>query len=365
MTSIEPGQMGAAPTAVWMQGALQRYLDRRGAGLRVVACETISGGYETFIFGIRFEAAAGANTLAPFLPTDRRLILRVYQGVNVVGRSGWEAATIAYVRGKGVVAPELHLYEADPEPLGAPFLVIGFVPGERLDQAALTAKPLTVLKLLRNYARAQTALHALEWPEGPALLAAATPDEFHALSWAPDRVQAARRELEVRGLTALLPVVDWLEANRGVLAAEPEVFVHGDFHPLNMFVQGTRISGIIDWGSSGFANRHEDIGWSSMLIATVSAVDKKEDRRLAPFRAMAHKIYLGCLWQARRLDRKQLRYGEVSAALRWLLIFLPSYLPNAGPPVLNPDAAALTTPLYVERVRRFIEKRTKLKIDIA
>jgi hypothetical protein len=64
------------------------------------------------------------------------------------------------------------------------------------------------------------------------------------------------------------------------------------------------------------------------------------------------------------VDRKKLRYGEVSAALRWMLIFLPSYLPNAGPPVLNPDAVAFTTPIYVQRVRRFIEKRTGLKLAI-
>jgi hypothetical protein len=47
-----------------------------------------------------------------------------------------------------------------------------------------------------------------------------------------------------------------------------------------------------------------------------------------------------------------------------MMVFLPTFLPDAGPPLLNSDAVAFTTPLYVKRVRRFIEKRTKLKLQI-
>ncbi len=360
VTLAEQPAIETAPEAAAVGAALQQYLDDRSADLRVLECERVSGGYETFIYSARLE---GTGTL---LPAGPKLIVRIYRGVNVVERCGWEAAAIAAMHERGIPTPPLYLHEPDPAPLGAPFLVLGFLPGRRMDEAALAGGTVTVVKLLKAYAEMQTRIHAIQWPEGRELLRSLQTDiTFDALAWAPGRLRAARTELESRGLTALLPVVDWLERNRRLLKGAPEVFVHGDFHPLNIFVEGTRISGILDWGSCGFATRYEDIGWSSALIATVSAVDKKEDRQLAPYRTVAHKIYLGLLWKAGGLNRGALRWGEVYGALRWLLIFLPSYLPNAGPAVLNPDAATLTTPLYVKRVRRFIEKRTKLTLEIA
>ncbi|HLZ71506.1 MAG TPA: phosphotransferase [Dehalococcoidia bacterium] len=326
----------------------------------MIACERVSGGYETFIYRARLE---GRGAL---LPAGPELIVRIYRGVNVVERGRWEATAIAAMQARGIPTPPLYLYEPDAAPLGAPFLVLGVVPGRRMDEAALASGTVTVVKLLKAYAEMQTRIQAIDWPEGRELLRAAQANSaFDALAWAPGRLQAARTELQARGLTTLLPVADWLEQNRRMLKRAPEVFVHGDFHPLNIFVEGTRISGILDWGGCGFATRWEDIGWSSMLIATVSSPDKREDRRLAPYRSVAHKIYLGLLWKAGGLDRRALRWGEVYGALRWLLIFLPSYLPDAGPAVLNPDAATLTTPRYVKRVRRFIEKRTKLQLAIA
>lgn len=358
LTSPEP------PEAALMQAALQRHLDKRDAGLRVSACERIAGGFETFIYGFRVERAEGRATDDSLLPPGEQLILRIYRGPDVIERSTWEARVIERVRQEGVPVPRVYLHEPDPAPLGGPFLVLGFVAGTRLDQAALNAGPVAVVRIIRNYARAQASIYQIDWPEGRALVPAADDADVSPFAWAPQRLQAARRELQTRNLPQLLPVVDWLEQNHPLIERGGEVLIHGDFHPLNMFVEGSRISGVIDWGSGGFANKHEDIGWSSMLIATASAADRKEDRRLAPFRTVAHRVYLGCLWEACRLDRKQLRYGEVYAGLRWMLIFLPSYLPNAGMPVLNSDAVAFTTPLYVKRVRRFIEKRTKLKLAI-
>lgn len=322
-------------------------------------CERVTGGYETFIYSARLE---GAGTLLPAGPT---LIVRIYRGLNVVERCGWEAAAITAMQARGIPTAPLYLHEPDPAPLGGPFVILGFLPGRRMDEAALASGTVTVVKLLKAYAEMQTHIHTIDWPEGRELLRSfQLNNSFDALAWAPGRLKAARTELETRGLTALLPVLDWLEANRHLLKGAPEVFVHGDFHPLNIFVEGTHISGILDWGGCGFATRYEDIGWSSALIATVSAVDKQEDRKLAPYRTVAHKLYLGLLWKAGGLNRRALRWGEVYGALRWLMIFLPSYLPDAGPAVLNPDAATLTTPLYVKRVRRFIEKRTKLTLDV-
>jgi len=357
-------QSDEPPPQMELQAAMNRYLGGRGAGLRVTECERISGGFETFIYGIRVERLYGDGPPNTLLPAGERLILRIYRGPGVVERSTWEARIIERVRDEGVPVPPVYLYESDPTPLGGPFLLLGLVSGTRMDQAALGAGPIAVVRMIRNFARAQASIYKIEWPEGRSLVPATENTELGPLAWAPQRLAAARRELESRNLKQLLPVVDWLEANRSAIEAGEQVLIHGDFHPLNMFVEGAQISGIIDWGSGGFANKHEDIGWSSMLIATATSADRKEDRKLAPFRTVAYRVYLGCLWEACRLNRKQLRYGEVYAGLRWMMVFLPTFLHDAGPPFLNSDAVAFTTPLYVKRVRRFIEKRTKLKLQV-
>jgi aminoglycoside phosphotransferase (APT) family kinase protein len=359
--TFDPANDVSPPPAAEVGAALQRYLAAREPELHVAACERISGGFETFIFGVRLERD---GTRPAGGPPSGRVILRLYRGPAVVERSSWEAATIRRVRAAGVPAPELYLHEADPAPLGAPFLLLERLRGRRLDEAGLSAKPIAVLRLLRNFARAQAAIHTIDWPEGRERLRRAYEVDTGPLSWRPDRLAAARADLQARGIDALLSVVDWLEERQDLLDPADDVFIHGDFHPLNVFVDGTEVSGIIDWAGCGFANKHEDVGWTGMLIATVTAADKKEDRHLAPFRTVAYRVYQAAIWRACRLNRTQLRYGEVYGALRWLLIFLPSYLPNAGPPVLNDDAPAFTTPLYVRRVRRFIEKRTKLKLAI-
>jgi aminoglycoside phosphotransferase (APT) family kinase protein len=219
------------------------------------------------------------------------------------------------------------------------------------------------VKMLRAFARAQAAIYDVQWPEQQARQLAA-PSDLGPFGWHADRLGAARREILARNLRPLLPLVDWLEEHRGLIADEPDVLIHGDFHPLNVFIDGTAVCGVIDWGAGGFANRHEDMGWTSLLFATATSPDPKEDKKLAPFRTIARKVYLGFLWKSADVNRAQLRYGEVYAGLRWLLVFLPSYLPDAGEPLLNPDAIAFTTPLYVRRVRRFLEERTKLTLGI-
>src|SRR5579885_604896 len=184
---LEQPATETAPEAAAVGAALQQYLDGRGAELRVLECERVSGGYETFIYSVRLK---GAGTL---LPVGPQLIVRIYRGVNVVERCGWEAAAIAAMRERDIPTAPLYLHEPDPTPLGGPFLVLGFLPGRRMDEAALASGTVTVVKLLKAYAEMQTRIHAIDWPEGRELLRSFQKSStFDALAWAPGRLQAAR-----------------------------------------------------------------------------------------------------------------------------------------------------------------------------
>lgn len=361
--SIAPAACGERPAAGAVAAALERYLADRYPGLRVARCESVSGGYETFIYRLELRAEVPSAAGAP--PAGQPLVLRLYQGPGMAARSAWEAAAIARARAAGIPAPAVHLYEREAAILGAPFLLLDLARGERMDAAAAHASPLAVARMIRNFARVQIAIHRLDWPEGRDLAPGRNGgDDLGPFVWSPDRLAQARRALLARRLEALLPIVDWLE-ERQAAARGPEVFIHGDYHPYNVFVTGGKVSDVIDWGAGGFAGAHEDIGWTSLLLATATAADPAADRSLAAVRTLGQRAYLAAIWEVCRIGRARLRYGEVYAALRWLLLFLPSALPDAGPSVLNPDARAFATPLYVRRVLAFVNRRTRLRLDLS
>jgi len=143
-------QSDEPPPQMELQAAMNRYLGGRGAGLRVTECERISGGFETFIYGIRVERLYGDGPPNTLLPAGERLILRIYRGPGVVERSTWEARIIERVRDEGVPVPPVYLYEPNPAPLGGPFLLLGLVSGTRMDQAALGAGPIAVVRMIRK-----------------------------------------------------------------------------------------------------------------------------------------------------------------------------------------------------------------------
>jgi aminoglycoside phosphotransferase (APT) family kinase protein len=54
---------------------------------------------------------------------------------------------------------------------------------------------------------------------------------------------------------------------------QPEVICHGDFHPLNVMVQGERVTGVIDWPQAIAAEPAYDVAATRMLgrFANLSA----------------------------------------------------------------------------------------------
>jgi aminoglycoside phosphotransferase (APT) family kinase protein len=84
----------------------------------------------------------------------------------------------------------------------------------------------------------------------------------------------------VRGLEAV-------EAMRPRLENAPAVVCHGDFHALNVVVEGDNTS-IIDWTDAGLGDRHGDVARTILLfeIAAVGAESRQERlamRLLAPW----------------------------------------------------------------------------------
>jgi len=92
-------------------------------------------------------------------------------------------------------------------------------------------------------------------------------------------VSLARRRLrpvyewaEVLDEAALRQALERTEALLPFLEDHPAVACHGDFHPLNVLVDGRRAS-VIDWTDAGLGDRHGDVARTQLLfrVAAVAA----------------------------------------------------------------------------------------------
>ena len=99
-------------------------------------------------------------------------------------------------------------------------------------------------------------------------------------------------------------------------AGGPAVVCHGDFHPLNVMVDGTRAS-VIDWTDAGLGPREADVSRTFLLfhIAAIAAGSAVERVALARGRTTPRRPLPTCLRAGAPLDRGRLRTWEALHSL--------------------------------------------------
>jgi aminoglycoside phosphotransferase (APT) family kinase protein len=138
------------------------------------------------------------------------------------------------------------------------------------------------------------------------LAVAADLDNMHA------RIAGAR-------LTGLENGMRWIVAQR---PAEPAaaVICHGDFHPLNVLLQGDRVSGVLDWAWAKIADPAWDVGATVALISQgpvhLPALLQGAARAV---RRMLVDRYLRAYAAARPLDLAAARYYEAMRCMGMLV----------------------------------------------
>ena len=94
---------------------------------------------------------------------------------------------------------------------------------------------------------------------------------------------------------------DYLERNR---PKEDLVFSNGDFTFPNIFVSGDRITGLIDWGNGGIADRWQDISLCYRALR----------KKYAKYALYSESEYL----KYKELFFKELGYEPDEAKIRYL-----------------------------------------------
>lgn len=173
-----------------------------------------------------------------------------------------EAALIEAARAKGVTAPEVVAVLEVADGLGSGFIMRA-LPG--------TADPKVILAcedpdgLLREIARDLARIHRLRQAD--------VPDGVPVMDYRAAIADLKAQFMEAGGDRPIIALgLKWLEDN-----CPPEVepvLNHGDYRMGNLLVEGSRLTGVLDWEIAHFGDRHEDIAFGCMAVWRFARYDR-------------------------------------------------------------------------------------------
>jgi aminoglycoside phosphotransferase len=340
------------------------------------------------------------------LPLHSPLVLRLYDGAHAEDKAAREGRTLSYLAGVGCPVPRSYLRELDRDELGAPFIVMDRVAGGPLFSVASFPIAFKTFSIgFIAFVRAQVRLHRLN-VSAPAPSSANSPnsqnwDELpraHTCVSIPSTAPLLERMLAIiaervasgpmPGLEDALaslrqrapryrPAAGAPPAGDGALAspcertnrnrAVPDSIVHMDYHPQNVIVRGTRVTGIIDWVSADLGDRHLDAATTSAILAT-SAMDRprwmRDNRVGNSLRALFAALYFPAYHAFAPMDLDRFRYCQAVAALFRLSTF--GMMRTRGPASVgfHPEAIAHVTPDALRLLSRYTSRKSGLPVSI-
>ena len=235
-----------------LSAGLARVCARVGLGALSLAPQRLTGG--AVMESWRFAAGDSAYVL-------RRAPSLAFMEGRPYGHST-EAALIEAARAKGVTAPEVVAVLEEADGLGSGF-VMRALPG--------TADPKVILAcddpagLLKQAARDLARIHSLRQADVPA----GVPVMDYRAAIADLKTQF----MDAGGDRPIIALgLRWLEDN-----CPPEVepvLNHGDYRMGNLLVEGSALTGVLDWEIAHFGDRHEDLAFGCMAVWRFARYDR-------------------------------------------------------------------------------------------
>lgn len=173
-----------------------------------------------------------------------------------------EAALIEAARAKDVTAPEVVAVLEEGDGLGSGF-VMRALPG--------TADPKVILAcddpdgLLRGIARDLARIHSLRQGD--------VPEGVPVMDYRAAIADLKQQFMDAGGDRPIIALgLKWLEDN-----CPPEVepvLNHGDYRMGNLLVEGSHLTGVLDWEIAHFGDRHEDLAFGCMAVWRFARYDR-------------------------------------------------------------------------------------------
>lgn len=297
MPGVDPRDPAAVADAVQGWAA-----ERFGVDVRLVEpASAVGAGFDSYIHLVHL---GGSGLAAEW---GEPLVVRILPSVDRRLQASKEAAAQAWATDQGFSAPRVLAVLAPEDLFGLPAQVMERAPGVTMLDA-LKAKPWTALRLVDQLAQLQLRLHSLDaatWPAG---------DDGALVQ---RRLALPRRAVEVLDDPALRTAMERAESLvDGAETSRDAIVCHGDFHPLNVMVDGDRAS-VIDWTDAGLGPREADVARTLLLfniagIAATSSLERAILNRGGPWLA---RRYRRAYEQGESLDPSGLRLWEALHAL--------------------------------------------------
>ena len=303
----ESALFDALPEADVAHALLPYLCDAVGApGLALVApLNRLLGGFDTLVYA--FELRDPPRALAG------PLVLRVYRDARGPERAHREGCVQNAVAALGFPTPRVLLTCLDRSVLGGAFQVMQRLHGHVMLDDFLGPRIVRMPALL---AALQVRLHALDPHAFQHHLAAGQCPTDH-MSVASD-VAAMQARIAAAQLSGLDPGMQWVVENRP--SPQTSAVCHGDFHPLNVLLDGRTVSGVLDWAWAKIADPAWDVG---ATVALITQGPLALPRVLQGIAAAARRWLVGRYVRAytalRPLDLSAVRYYEALRCLAMLI----------------------------------------------
>jgi aminoglycoside phosphotransferase (APT) family kinase protein len=292
------------------RSALARFVaEASGANsVAITGLELLPGGAIQENWGLDAEFAGGR------FAGPQRLVLRTDAPTGIpssLGRAE-EFAVLQAVFAAGVCVPEPLWACPDPAVLGKPFFVMRRVAGSAqgrqitAEPALEPALPALAARLAQELARIQTIRPPR--PDLGFLPAIDAMQHIAAFGAYLDQHPQPRPVLEW--------AIRWLETHLPRPTAP--VLCHRDFRTGNYMLDGSELTGILDWEFAGWGDPDEDIGWFCCKGWRFARLDREAGGIAA--RAVFYRAYEAA--SGRPLDPDRVRFWEVLANVRWAVIAL-------------------------------------------
>ena len=353
--------------------ALSSYLGAPAARVNVLA-----SGWETTVFEFTLESR---SSVCASIPVAQPMVLRFYEGSAADSKGTREHITIDRLFGAGYPVPRPYVFEPDHRALGAPFLIMQRLGGGRLFGANSFPQAFKTFSLgFFSFVRAQARLHKYD-PASAGLRE--IPHAFAAIGASADLIRAHPPADEPPLLDRILAIIAARVENgplpglREALArvterahlfpSSPQSIVHMDYHPLNVMVDGTRLTGVIDWVNTDVGDRHLDAAMTAVILSS-SALDKprwmRDNLVGNGLRASFAALYMPLYHAMAPMSFERFRYCQAVAAL--LRLSMLGMMRARGPEIVGFRAESITevTPAVVRLLSRYATRKSGASVRL-
>lgn len=266
----------------------------------------VPGGWEATTY--RFQLQNPGPLAEPYA---RPLVLRAYSSRHGLSRLRREFEVQSYLWQRGFPVPRPLLKEEGCWPVGGPFMIMEWIPGETLLHFLLE-NPMCIWSYPRYMAELQWRLNTLAVEDFPA---PAGPYLPRNLKWLGQIV----RQCNLEGFA---PGLEWLQAHQPEPPASPCI-LHLDYHPLNLLIHEGRFEAVLDWSDADVGDYHADVASTVLLVDTfpVRMTSWRHWLISLPGQGILRRRYLRAYRKRMPIDEQKLRYYLAWAALRRLLMW--------------------------------------------